>query len=172
MADTKKTALSINEKNVTLENLQQLFDTYEKEQTGFCPYWNPEEGAMFAGRVVGRDATDPDFVRYLIQAGVDVPCKRGSKRKETDEDVVVTKGDNFTVSVYYALKDKFDDYLVSGRMPFVICKALKEIPTAKSGQTVWTWDLRLSAEDKKAMTEWRAKQIRGDEPGDENALNA
>lgn len=168
--DTKK--LAVNETNVTLENLQKLFDSYEREQTGFAPYWEPKPGAMFAGRVIGRDATDPDFVRYLIQAGVDTPCKRGSKIKETTEEVVVPKGDSFTISVYYALKDKFDDYLVSGRMPFIICKAVKEVPTSKSGQTVWTWDLRLSPEDKKAMTEWRAKQIRGDQAGDENALEA
>lgn len=170
MASTK-TGIVTEDSLKSLEDLQKLFDSYEKEQTGFAPYWNPEPGKMFAGRVVGRDATNPEFVRYLIQAGIDTDCMRGSKLKETDTPETVKKGDAFTISVYHALKDKFDDYLVSGQMPFIICKALKEVPTSTAGQTVWTWDLRLSPENKKAIQEWRAKQIRADQAGDDKALD-
>ena len=41
---------------------------WESEQTGLAPYWIVEVGASFQGIVLERDVSDPEFVRYNLQA--------------------------------------------------------------------------------------------------------
>lgn len=128
-----------------------------KEQTGFAPYWTPSEGKLFFGRVVSRDERDPEFVRYLIQLEQDeLACQSGPKDDPTD--VIVRKGDTFTVSVYVQLDGLFNEYLESGIFPLVCCKALKEVKTKTAGQTCWTFDLRVNPQEGKKLLAYRQEK--------------
>jgi hypothetical protein len=128
------------------------FSKWEEEQVGFAPYWNPEPLKWFLGRVVARDERDPDFVRYLMKAEIDTPCKRGPV---TDaEDVMIRKGEFFSISVYHSLEGLFNAYLEMGFTPAMKVTAVKEVPTKKSGQT---WKVQVSPDDKKLLTKKRTE---------------
>jgi hypothetical protein len=130
------------------------FSKWEEEQVGFAPYWNPEPLKWFLGRVVARDERDPDFVRYLMRAELDTPCKRGPVNDA--EDVMIRKGEFFSISVYHSLEGLFNTYLEIGVTPAMKVTAVKEVPTKKSGQTCWTWKVQISPEDKKLLNKKRA----------------
>jgi len=125
------------------------FSKWEEEQVGFAPYWSPAEEKWFLAQVFARDDRDPDFIRYLMRAGMLIPCKRGAG--EDAEDIAVKPGGFFTISVYTSLRDTFDFYLESGIRPFVRIEAIKEVPTKKTGQTCWTWNVKVSPTDKKKL---------------------
>jgi hypothetical protein len=130
---------------------------WEKEQTGFDPYWNPGEKKIFFGRVVSYDDTDPDFIRYKIRCEQDtLECKQGAKEEAVD--IVVQKGDTFTVSSYKQLDNKFQEYLESGINPVFKCEAVKEVKTKTVGQTCWIYDLRVSPTDMKLLKTFRAEK--------------
>src|SRR5579864_838726 len=66
----------------------------EDEQTGLPPYWAPDEEQFrqgipqnFFGRVIAKDDADPEFVRWIIQAGKEQNCKRGPA--ENAESILV-----------------------------------------------------------------------------------
>lgn len=139
-------------------NAIPTFDTskWTEEQVGFAPYWSPVKGASFIARVMQKDI-DPEakqFTRYLMQAGEDLACKRGPA--DGAEDVTVKKGEYFTISVYFSLQGLFDFYLESGHKPWMKVNALEERKTSTPGQTVWTWKLLVSPEDKKKADVLRA----------------
>jgi hypothetical protein len=107
---------------------------------------------------MGRDDRDPAFVRYLMQAVQPTECHRGAKNDEgVAESVTVEKGEYFSISVYYALKDAFDFYLDAAVRPIIKLTALKEVKTSTVGQTCWTWRLQVSPEDKKRLESARDK---------------
>lgn len=157
MATTEKTA----PKNATNKapnpatgaNDEIDFSTWEEEQVGFAPYWNPEPGKFFVGTPVARDERDPSFLRYLIKAGMDTDCKRGPV--DDAEPVLVKKGEFFSVSVYYALAEPFDlmlEEIVSKGID--ILAKVTAIKTAKTKEKndVWQWKMHLPPEHKKLMT--------------------
>lgn len=141
MASVKKNGEGLN-----AEELPD-FATWEEEQVGFAPYWNPEKDKWFYARIIEKDERDPEFVRYLMQAGVDTPCKRGPA--EGAEDVMVKKGEYFTISVYFSLQDLFDLYLETGIRPFMKVVAKDTTKTSTAGRTCWLWTLLVSPETKK-----------------------
>ena len=129
------------------------FSTWEEEQVGFAPYWNPEPGKFFVGTPVARDERDPSFLRYLIKAAVDTQCKRGPV--DEAEEVLVKKGEFFSVSVYYALAEPFDAILenFTSKGTDILAK-VTAIKTAKTKEKndVWQWKMHLPPEHKKLMT--------------------
>ncbi len=132
---------------------------WEKEETGFAPYWKPLAGKAFFARPIGRDDRDPEFVRYQMKLEQDeLACQSGPKEDATD--VLVKKGDTFTVSVYVQLDDKFNEYMECGLFPIVRCEALREAKTSKPGQTCWIFDLRVSPEDKKKLAAFRQEKAK------------
>lgn len=140
------------------------FDNWQEEQVGFAPYWNPEEEKWFYAQIIEKDERDPNFVRYLMRAGMDTPCKRGSDANQ--EDVLVKAGEYFTISVYYSLQGAFDFYLETGIRPFMKVIALKEVKTKTSGQTCWTWKLLVSPESKKQLEAARVKHRQMSDAGE------
>lgn len=128
------------------------FEGWEEEQVGFAPYWNPEEGKFFYGKVVARDERDPDFMRYLVQALMPHQCKRGAA--DDAEDVLVGTNEYFSISVYYSLSEPFDfaleNFTAKGDpMPMKVT-AIKKVKT-KAGQPCWTWKMHLPPEYKKKL---------------------
>lgn len=122
------------------------FAKWEEEQVGFAPYWNPEKDKWFYARIIEKDERDSEFVRYLMQAGVDTPCKRGPA--DGAEDITVKKGEYFTISVYFSLQDLFDLYLETGIRPFMKVTAKDTVKTSTAGRTCWLWSLLVSPETK------------------------
>ncbi len=118
------------------------YESWEEESTGFPPYFEPGEGRHFMGMPIEVDDTDPDFRRYLLVAGEDVQCFRGPKDDQTE--VIVKKGEHFTVGDYYNLPL----YKYANIMLRVACK--EKIET-KSNRTVWTFSVKMSPEDKKML---------------------
>lgn len=132
---------------------------WEKEETGFAPYWTPGEGKVFFGRVTGRDERDPDFVRYSIQLEQDsLECHTGPKEDQTP--ITVRKGDTFNVSVYVQLDKLFNEYMECGLFPVMRIQSLKEAKTSTAGQTCWIFDLRVSPADRKALKTYRAEKAK------------
>lgn len=129
------------------------FSSWEEEQVGFAPYWNPEENKFFVGTVVARDERDPEFLRYLIKAAVDTQCKRGPV--DEAEEVLVKKGEFFSISVYHALAEPFDfileNFTSKGEDLLTKLTAVKETKTKTQGRTVWQWKMHLPPEHKKKL---------------------
>lgn len=146
--------------NPTLEQGMPNFDEWSDEQIGFAPYWKPQEGKWFFGAPIAIDARDPKFIRYLFLAGADTPCRRGpaDEDDETGENVMVKKGETFSLSVYYSLKHLFEEYLVysesTEKAVYVRVDALKTVPT-KNQPKVWQFRARVSPEQKKMLSTWR-----------------
>ncbi len=119
---------------------------WDKAQTTFPPYWEPEGNAVdpadkAAGwvhaRFLGTDDGDPDFPRHVFQALGTVNCKQGSKKSKTAADVVVQAGDLFTVSVYATFRiSRFVNEEVWFR-----CIGQKEANTPSG--FVWDFDVRV-----------------------------
>ena len=140
---------------ITNEKLPD-FSKWETEQTGFDPYWTPAEGKFFFGHPVSRDDSDPDFVRYRFKSLMTLQCHTGPK--EEQEPVTVKPGEYFSVSVYYALDPKFNEYMESGLFPAIRVEAIKEVKTKKPGQTCWKFDLKISPDDRKRIDSYRKEK--------------
>lgn len=141
------------------------FDKWTDEQIGFAPYWKPEEGKWFFGMPIAIDNRDPKFIRYQFVAGADTPCRRGPSDEENDrsEAVIVKTGETFSVSVYYSLRDVFDQYLQygaeTGKPVLVRVDALRTVPT-KNQPECWQFRARLSPEQSKTLAAWRLKNLK------------
>jgi hypothetical protein len=161
----KTTSAKSPVKNPTIEKGMPDFDKWSEEQIGFAPYWKPQEGKWFFGAPIAIDMRDPKFVRYQFIAGADTPCQRGPSEEddERSEQVMVKKGETFSLSVYYSLRDVFDEYLrygaETGKPVLVRVDALKTVPT-KNQPKCWQFKARISPEQKAALTTWRAKNVK------------
>lgn len=133
------------------------FATWEKEQVGFAPYWNPEAGKFIYASVVARDERDPEFKRYLMKTHMPMIAHRGTK--EEQESIELQPGDMFSISVYYSLAEPFDfmleNFVVVGQEVPMKLTALKEVKTKKAGQTCWTWEMLLPPEWKRKLASKR-----------------
>ena len=171
----KQTAPKVEEMEV--ENPVMLkgmpdFDKWTDEQIGFAPYWKPQEGKWFYGAPVAVDMRDPKFVRYQFLAGADIPCQRGPGDEDSDrhEKVTVKEGQRFSLSVYYSLRDAFDEYLQfsseTGKPVFVRVDAVRTVPTSNH-KTVWEFRVRVEPTIGKQLAAWRmanpSKQLAGAE---------
>ncbi len=173
----KQTATTADDMNPKMDGLPD-FSKWSEEQIGFAPYWKPGIGRWFFGAPVAIDMRDPKFVRYQFIAGADTPCQRGPSDEddEASEKVLVKKGETFSLSVYYALRDVFDQYLQfsqdTGKPVNVRVDALRTVPT-KNQPKCWQFKAIVSPEQKKALTEWRSKNVKflsGQSEGDRPAL--
>lgn len=124
------------------------FDKWDDIQIGFAPYWNAEAGAWCFAEVIAKDERNPEFVRYLMLAHTDTKCSRGPKDPEThkaEEDVVVKKGECFSVSLFYSLSRELDYQLylrTKGHNVPVRVEAKKQTKTSTAGRTVWQWSVK------------------------------
>ena len=130
---------------------------FEEEQVGFAPYWTPSEGKFFLAKVKGIDAQDPEFLRFTFEAATDTACQRGSKTTGTIEDVNVKPGETFSCSVYYQLRNLFEEVLLSGIDAVIRVQALREVPTSKKGQTCWQFGVMLPKTERAQLHAYRAK---------------
>jgi len=142
----------------TAKGFQAPKGSFVDEQTGMPPYWKPSEEEMdqgiaqgFYGRVIGRDDGDPEFPRYVIQAGQDTPCFQGGG--DDAEPVLVKKGEFFTCSVYQSLR--LERYI---GIPVVV-QALRKraIKTAAGRRTIWDWSLRVPDAAQRILNERRQR---------------
>ena len=74
----------------------------ESVQTQFPPFLKIKEGARAHCKLVDFDDHDPDFERWVFMALSPAQCHQGPQ--EAGEDVVVKKGDLFTISNYATLR--------------------------------------------------------------------
>lgn len=130
------------------------FSTFTDEQIGFAPYWNPETGKEFYGALVARDERDPEFVRYLVMNLSNRPlaCSRGPA--DNAEEVLVQKGETFSISVYHQLREAFDFYLdVQSHKLMVVPMRLiaqDKVKTASRNE-VWRFKLQVPMDVKKKL---------------------
>jgi hypothetical protein len=123
---------------------------FQEEQIGFPPYWNPSEGKKFYARVVDVDDADPDFQRFVLQAGHDIECQRGPSADA--ETVVVHKGEFFTCSVYASLPlHRYLDIPV-----LVTVKGKRKLDGAR---TLWEFSLAVSEQAKKVLAKRRQENM-------------
>lgn len=161
-AATDTATEEVNLRNPTPEKGMPDFDKWTDEQIGFAPYWKPGPGLWFYGAPVAIDMRDPKFIRYQFIAGLETPCRRGpgDEDDERAENVTVPKGGTFSISVYYSLRDAFDEYLQygadSGQPIMVRVDALKTVPT-KNQPKCWQFRARLAPEQSKQLAAWRTK---------------
>lgn len=126
---------------------------WEDEQTGFPPYWEPSDGGQFKGIVVGQDMSDPEFIRYTVQATHPTACFRGSKNEDRQEAVVVQPGENFTVSDYVQLK-------LHQYFGHEILVTVKDKQAISGGHTMWNMRLQVSPETKKKLNAARVEALK------------
>lgn len=147
------------------------FQDYQDEQTGLPPYWGPNDELLgppdasgfrkptvpmqFYGKVVSYDDSDPEFKRYVIQAGHDILCKRGAK--DVVEEVQIKKYEFFSVSDYAGLP--LGRYIglpvfayIKGKRPIVSDRGIAD-------QTVWEWGIKVSPQVKAKMDQRREKAV-------------
>lgn len=164
-AASKNTEPKDDVRNPTLDKGMPNFDEWSEEQIGFAPYWKPEVGKWFYGAPVAIDMRDPKFVRFQFIAYADTPCQRGpsDEENENSEQVIVPKGGTFSLSVYYSLRDVFEEYLrygaESGKPVPVRVDALRTVPT-KNQPKCWQFQARVAKDVKAALTAWRAKNVK------------
>jgi hypothetical protein len=138
------------------------FDEWTDEQIGFAPYWKPAPGKSFYGAPVAIDMRDPAFIRYQFMALDNIECQRGPADEEDPnaEKVVVKKGETFSVSVYHATRDLFDQYLQFSEetlkpVPVQVI-AVKTVKTANQPKC-WQFRARTSPPMRLELDAWRAK---------------
>jgi hypothetical protein len=150
MAKTNKTDSEVTAHITNPDSLPE-FSNFEEEQISFPPYWEAAEGKWFYAMVVMVDERDPEFPRYVCQAELDTPCKKGSKSKKEDEDIIAHKGEYFTLSTYSGLP--LDRYV--GTRVLVKCIGKRDVGRP---QPMWEFSLKVSPEDKKLLVAER-KQL-------------
>lgn len=135
------------------------FSTWTPLQIGFAPYWHPEPGKKFYGELIARDERDPEFTRYLVRTLRTETCRRGPNNDDTEkgaigEEVIVNKGDTFSISVYFSLAEEFNFHLYyadkTGNHVPILVEAEKKVRT-KKGQDVWLWKVLCEPTVKKQL---------------------
>ena len=121
------------------------FAQWTDRQVSFAPYWHPEPGDKFYGKIVAIDMRNPEFVRLQFQClQPELACQRGPAAE--GNEVLVKKGENFSMSVYSALADELTFQLQSGVSPATLIEAQKKVKTS-TGKDCWQFRCRVSPED-------------------------
>ncbi len=135
---------------------------------GFDPYWNPEVGKSFVGRVAEFDARDPSFVRIRFITSERLLCQKGDA--EHAEDIWVEAGGFFSISVYAGIAKELMYHYQSGLTPEIFLHVLRKdkVKTgANAGKDVWIFGMKTRPEDQKRLAAGRAdyfKQLSGGTP--------
>lgn len=145
----KPEAINPND-GLDLAALAELESGLVSDQIGFPPYWNPSEGKKFYGRVVARDERDPDFIRYVIEAGVRHQCQEGPS--DEARPVTVDRGQHFNVSVYASLP--LENYF--GETVLVTALRKRDID---GGKQVWIFDLKTTETGRSHAAQLRAAKL-------------
>ena len=128
---------------------------------GFDPYWTPEEGKQFVGKVCEIDARDPKFVRFRFIASEPTMCQKGDS--EHAEDVLVEAGGFFTTSVYAGISKELIYHLQSGICPEVEVTAVRQdkVKTGEyAGKPFWVFSARVRPEDQRRLAVGREAYFR------------
>ncbi len=137
---------------------EEDFSNWSEEQIGFAPYWTPEEGESVAFTVLSRDERSEDFHRYICRAEQNqVQCYRG--KSANAEEVIVKRGEQFTMSIYDSLDEPFMFYLASGLSPRLRLTAKEKVPTGNAGREVWKWTLLVDPAVKPQLDALRAGHV-------------
>lgn len=126
---------------------------WETEATGFPPYWSPEEGKTFKGKIMaydGDEENDGAFPRFTVLATSPANCARGPANDQTE--VKVNAGELFNLSAYVQLP--LENYM--GYEVWVMAKNQRPL---SGGRTTWDFDLRVSPETKRLVAERQAKLL-------------
>lgn len=155
MAKQTQTSTAPNEnKNMGSLGGDPDFSTWTERQIGFAPYWKPKTGESAFASLVARDDSG-EWTRLQLVAHRDLMCRRGPGNDDetegaTGEEVLVKKGETFSISVYYSLEEEFAYHLYLagklGRAIPMLLTATKKTKTG-SGNQVWNWKLQVSPED-------------------------
>lgn len=138
-----------NQGKQEVKDFSDIPEGWEEEATsGFPPYWSPGEGKSFRGRILARDVRDPNFIRYVVEASETTECVRGSG--DDAEPVMVEKGQQFTVSDYFALD-------LRSVLGLEIKATSTEKVRTKGGNDVWLWKLAMPPEARKILHARRAE---------------
>jgi hypothetical protein len=140
----KPTTAPVNTSNAAADDMPD-FASWTDRQVTFVPYWHPNQGDKFYGKIVGIDMRNPEFVRLQFQClQNELKCQRGPVAE--GNEVIVRKGENFSMSVYSALADELTFQLQSGISPPTFIEAQKKVKTS-SGKDCWQFRCRVSPED-------------------------
>lgn len=160
--DTSKDA--VKNPAVNADTLAGAPDTtdWDEEAIGFAPYWNPTEGAEVVAAVIAHDTSGSEqkdgfnrFVLTLLQN--ELACKRGPA--EDAEEVIVRKGEQFTISEYVQLTAKFIHFAQCADHGVLVPMKLTAKEKVKGGKgNVWIFGLKLPKESKAKMAELVAKR--------------
>lgn len=121
------------------------FANWTDRQVSFAPYWHPAPGDKFFGKIIAIDMRNPEFIRLQFQClQNELTCQRGPAAE--GNEVVVHKGETFSMSVYSALADELTFQLQSGISPPTYIEAQKKVKTA-TGKDCWQFRCRVSPED-------------------------
>jgi hypothetical protein len=127
---------------------------WEPEPLNFVPYLEIEEDTTVYCRPLFLDNRDPDFPRFVCQAGEDLTAYQGSKRQGTTKAVTVVTGEHFGISAYASLP--LHNYF---NLP-VLIKVGKKVPVTGTNNERWTFDILTSPEVRAALVSRRAKEAR------------
>lgn len=150
MAEKKTSNANANPAPVTTNMATAAPEGWDDMPMGFPPYWQPEEGKTFRGKVLSVDASDPEFVRFTLVATAPVKCARGPADDQTDVNVAV--GELFTCSSYVQLPLEHFMGLELWAM------AMGERPL-KGGKTTWDFKVKCSSETKALVEARKAKLL-------------
>jgi hypothetical protein len=157
---------------------------YRDQQVGFAPYWSADEeapdftdmslplekflpeaimaGRAFLAKPVDFDGKDPDFHRYIMQAGHQIKCFRGpGSRKEV---VMVEKYDFFSISEYAGLPIA----AMMGLPIIVVAKNKLLVPgndKVKGEHHIWQWRVITSEEVSRRLDKRREEAMRSAQRG-------
>lgn len=139
--------MASNKAPVQTPNTSATDDVFEDGDTGvqtsYPPYFEVEEGAAFRAKVLGKDDSDPEFIRWVLCAERPVKCYRGSKKKNQATEIIVQPGELFTIGEYVALRlDKYVDSVIG-------LKVKGKLEANTPAGFVWDFDVR-EAKDSRA----------------------
>lgn len=122
-----------------------------EEAVGFPPYWQPAPGKKFYGTPILCDTSNPEFVRWTLEAAVDHVCTRG--KKDEGDHVLVKKGEWFSVSEYSGLPL----FRFIGKKILVTAESTRKLA---QGRTLWEFSVRVDQKTKALLESERADSAR------------
>lgn len=131
---------------------------WEADDSGkFPPYWTPiwdeknKKGNGFKAFVQFIDDTNPEFLRYVLKASVDMVCRRGSKLSNSVERIRVSAGQQFTVSGYATMPLEMYEGLEVG----VVVTGKRMLPPNEESEgkprDLYDFTVCVSPEDKRRL---------------------
>lgn len=133
---------------------QDLLQEFVSVNQGFPPYFKFEQdGDAIYGKVVGLDASDPEFPRYVVEACLKpITCRKGPVNDSID--VTVEPGEFFTVSAYATL-----DLEQLLDIPALIIRTAEEPVKSDSKKTKILFEVKVAPNDVKLVKARQKDQL-------------